>query len=146
MKKGRHFWRCLTKFFLEWEMFYTKVVEKIKTHILFSVTFFRKLHYLWDNAGKCSGGRAATNDVTIWRIHVACWITKTTCTYSHAHAHAPGNAHTCTHASTCIPVINAYRFSTATMVSWTRLIVTLYLHCLSCSYCNILQKCFLERN
>jgi hypothetical protein len=27
-------------FFLGWEMFQTKVVEKIKTHISYSVTFF----------------------------------------------------------------------------------------------------------
>jgi hypothetical protein len=34
-----HFWSYLARFFLEWEMFQTKVVEKIKTHsvsILFS--------------------------------------------------------------------------------------------------------------
>jgi len=34
-------------------MFQTKVVEKIKTHILFSVTFFRKSCRLWDNVEKC---------------------------------------------------------------------------------------------
>jgi hypothetical protein len=33
----------LTQFFLEWEMFQTKFVEKIKTHILCSITFFWKL-------------------------------------------------------------------------------------------------------
>jgi hypothetical protein len=35
----RHFWRYLAKLFLEWEMFQIKVEEKIKTHILFSITF-----------------------------------------------------------------------------------------------------------
>jgi hypothetical protein len=29
----------IIKFFLEWEMFQAKVVEKIKTHILYSITF-----------------------------------------------------------------------------------------------------------
>jgi len=29
-------------------MFATEVVEKIKTHILCSVTFFRKLRRLWE--------------------------------------------------------------------------------------------------
>ena len=33
-------------------MFQTKVVEKIKTHILCSITFFRKSYGLWDNVGK----------------------------------------------------------------------------------------------
>jgi hypothetical protein len=66
-------------------MFWTKVVEKIKTHILCSTTFFRKSHRLWDNVEKCSGDRGATNDVTIWRIRVACWISKAICTQAHAH-------------------------------------------------------------
>jgi hypothetical protein len=35
-----HVWWCLTDLFLEWEIFQTKVVEKIKTHILHSMTFF----------------------------------------------------------------------------------------------------------
>ena len=48
-KNNRYFtWRpiyvflsYLTQFFLEWEMFQTKFVEKIKTHISCSVIFFR---------------------------------------------------------------------------------------------------------
>jgi len=35
-------WQHLSEFFLEWEMFRTKPTEKIKTHILCSVTLFRK--------------------------------------------------------------------------------------------------------
>jgi hypothetical protein len=34
-----HLWQYLAEFFLEWEMFQTKVVEKIKTHFLFSNFF-----------------------------------------------------------------------------------------------------------
>jgi hypothetical protein len=34
-----HLWVYLSEFFLEWEMFHTKVVEKIKTHILFINSF-----------------------------------------------------------------------------------------------------------
>ena len=44
-----HFLSYLAQFFLEWEIFQTKVVEKIKTHILFSVTVLRKSCQLWDN-------------------------------------------------------------------------------------------------
>jgi len=33
-------------------MFQTKVVQKIKTHILFSVTFSLKSCRLWENVGK----------------------------------------------------------------------------------------------
>ena len=52
MKTFIHFWWYLAQFFLEWEMFQTKVVEKIKTHILCPVTFFRKSCRLWDNLEK----------------------------------------------------------------------------------------------
>jgi hypothetical protein len=38
MKTKIYFWSYLSEFFLEWEMFQTKVVEKIKTQILRSVT------------------------------------------------------------------------------------------------------------
>jgi hypothetical protein len=85
MKTFSHLRQYLVKFFLEWEMFYTKLVEKIKTNILCSITFFRKSCRLWDNVEKYSGNRGATNDVTIWRIRVACWISKTTCTHARAH-------------------------------------------------------------
>jgi len=49
MKTDTHFWSYLAHFFLEWEMFQTKFVEKIRTHILYSVTFFPpKNHaFLW---------------------------------------------------------------------------------------------------
>jgi len=44
-------------------MFQTKVVEKIKTHILCSVTCFRKSCHLWDNVGKYSrAGQVTDND------------------------------------------------------------------------------------
>jgi hypothetical protein len=62
-------------------MFQTKLVEKIKTHLLCSVTFFRKLHHLWDNVEKYGTARQATDDNIIWRMHFACWITKATDTH-----------------------------------------------------------------
>jgi len=37
-------------------MFQTKVVEKIKTHFVFSNFFFHKFCCLWNHLGKC--GRA----------------------------------------------------------------------------------------
>jgi len=39
MKTKLQFWTYLAHFFLEGEMFRTKVVEKIKTHILYPITF-----------------------------------------------------------------------------------------------------------
>jgi hypothetical protein len=43
MKASIHFSSYLAQFFLEWEMFQTKVVEKIETYILWSITFFSKI-------------------------------------------------------------------------------------------------------
>ena len=47
-----HFSSYLAEFFLEWQMFQTKVVDKIKTHILYSITFSQQLCHLWDNVEK----------------------------------------------------------------------------------------------
>ena len=42
MKTFPHLW-YLVEFLQELEVFYTKVVEKTKTHILCSITFFPKI-------------------------------------------------------------------------------------------------------
>jgi len=44
-------------------MFHTKVVHKIKTHILCTITFFsRKLYRLCDNMEKYSNAKQATDE------------------------------------------------------------------------------------
>ena len=40
MKTDIEFRSYLTEYFLEWKMFQTKVVEKIKTHFVFGFWFF----------------------------------------------------------------------------------------------------------
>ena len=53
-------------------MFQTKDIEKIKTHILCSVTFFEDravYEIMWQNV--VERGRPQT---TIWRMRIACWI------------------------------------------------------------------------
>jgi len=45
-------------------MFQTKVVEKIKTHVLCSVTIFRKSSRLSNNVENCGTNRQATGDIT----------------------------------------------------------------------------------
>ena len=81
MKTDTYFRSYLGHSFLEWEMFQTKVVEKINTHILCSVTFFRNLYCLWDNVGKyCI--ETDRPQMTIWRMRIACWIPKATNTHS----------------------------------------------------------------
>ena len=67
MKTTKYFWSNLPKFFLKWELFQTKVVEKIKTHILLSTTsfFFRKSCRLWDKVEKfCRTGQATDDNMT----------------------------------------------------------------------------------
>ena len=62
MKTCSHLWQYLTEFFLEWEMFQIKVIEKIKIHILCSITFFPKSSRLLDSVEKYDGAREAAND------------------------------------------------------------------------------------
>jgi hypothetical protein len=63
-------------------MFQTKVVEKIKIHILCSITFFQKSCRLWDNVRKYGTARQATDYNITQRMRFACWITKATDTHS----------------------------------------------------------------
>jgi hypothetical protein len=91
-------------------MFQTKVVQKIKTHILCSTFLFRKLCRYLDNVEKyCRPGQAIDDNM----------------------AHAPymmdnqGYKHT-------LRICNTYWFSTATTVAPTRLNVTLYIRSASC--------------
>ena len=54
-----HFWSYVAQFFTEWEIFQTKVVEKIQTHVLYSVIFFPKSCLLWANVEtSCRAGQA----------------------------------------------------------------------------------------
>jgi hypothetical protein len=57
---GTRVWSHLAYLFLEWEMFRTKDVEKIKTHFVFNKAF-RKSCRLWDNLEKCGRVRQTTD-------------------------------------------------------------------------------------
>jgi len=49
----------------------TKVVEKIKTHILCSVTSIQKSYRLWDNVEKyCRAGQATDDNM----VHAHCML------------------------------------------------------------------------
>jgi len=61
-------------------MFRIKVVEKIKTHILCSITFVenRAIYEItWKNILELDRPR-----MTIWRMGIVCWIPKGTNTHS----------------------------------------------------------------
>ena len=72
MKTDIYFWSHLAEFFLELETFQTKVVQKIKTHFMFSDFFFffenRAVYgIMWKNiVERCMP------QMTIWRMRIAC--------------------------------------------------------------------------
>ena len=103
----------VSRWILEWEMFQEKVVEKIKTHILCSITLFflQNPCLLWDNVEKYSKARQARDD-----------------DMDHAHCMLGTSGYKYTTLRLC----NTYCFSTTTTVARTRLDATLYVHCLSC--------------
>jgi hypothetical protein len=66
-----------------------------------------------------------------WRhsmAHAFCVLDKLSCTRTRTHTSTRSHTHTQTE------ICNTYCFSTATMVTWTRLNVMLYEHFLSCLY------------
>ena len=81
MKTNIHFLSYLAHFFLEWKMFQTKVVGKIKTHILNSAAFFFENHAVYEIIWKIFVEQNRPQ-ITIWRMSIACWIPKVTNTHS----------------------------------------------------------------
>jgi hypothetical protein len=78
MKTYVHFWNYLAQFFLEWEMFQTKVAEKNKTLFYVQYLFFfsenRAVYeIMWKEYGTAG---QSTDDNIIRRIRIACWIIK----------------------------------------------------------------------
>jgi hypothetical protein len=61
LKINTQVWSYLSHFFLEREILQTKLVKKIKTHILWSIYFFRKSCRLWDNVVKYCRVKPATD-------------------------------------------------------------------------------------
>jgi hypothetical protein len=62
-------------------MFQTKVVVEIKTHVVCSIIFFLENHVVCEIMWKNTVERDRTQ-MTIWRMHIACWMFKATNTPS----------------------------------------------------------------
>jgi len=128
MKTTVHFWSHLAQFFLEWEMFQTKVVEKVKTYFV-----LKKIFCAWkscrfgDNVEKY--WERSSPQMTILRMRIACRIPKATHTHTHTHTQ----------------ICNTYCFLKATTVTRTRLNVTLYVKCLSCHPVSLFVNYFTTR-
>jgi hypothetical protein len=73
----------VAEFFLEWEIFQTEFVEKIKTHFYVQSFFFSEnravYEIMWRNTVQPD---RATDVSIIRRMRFACWITKATDTHS----------------------------------------------------------------
>jgi hypothetical protein len=121
MKTTRHFWSYLSQFFLEWEMFRTEFIEEIRTHILCSITFFKKSCRFWDNVvNAVVQGRP---QMTIWCMRIACWMSK---------------------ATHMLTICNTYCFSTAKWVQECASVLRhMYIACLL--ICISVQVLFLSR-
>jgi hypothetical protein len=73
MKINIHFWSYLAQFYLEWEMFQIKVLEKIETYITFNNFLWQSYLFeiTWKNIEQL--GRP---QMTIWSMDITCWILK----------------------------------------------------------------------
>jgi len=84
MTTNKHFWSYLAQFLQEWKMFQTKVMEKIKTRISCSVTFF---FFFFENRAVYertwrNHAQPGRPQMTTLRIHITCWITEAANTLS----------------------------------------------------------------
>ena len=68
METNLYLWQYLAYIFLEWEIFQTKVADKTRTHILYSIHYFRKSCRLWDNGGKCWRASCSSTAKIVTRI------------------------------------------------------------------------------
>ena len=91
MKTFSHLSQYLSQFFLEWEMFQIKVVEKIKIHILCSITFFSEYRAVYEIMSTNMVGPERPQ-MAIW-LRVGCWISKATRARTHTHTHTHRNIH-----------------------------------------------------
>jgi len=67
-------------YFLEREMFQTKFVEEIKTHLV--LNFFRKSCCWWGTVEKYVRAGQAPGNSTVRHMCLACWIKKATNIYA----------------------------------------------------------------
>ena len=115
-----HLCQYLAEFFLEWEIFQTKVVEKIKTYILFNKFVSKNCamyEIMWKNMVQQGGSQM--NIVQQKNMWFACRINK-----AEYPPPSPPNSHTHTHTHTRA-IQRTFCFSAARIVTCTCLSVTL---------------------
>jgi len=74
MKTDIHIWSYLARFFLEWEIFQTELIEKIKTHFMICI-FFNENRAIYEKIWKKNIVDPDRTQVTIKRrVRFACWL------------------------------------------------------------------------
>ena len=74
MNNTVYFLLRFAQFFLEWEIYQTYVIEKIKTHILCSITFFPENRVFYEKMKNVL--EPDRLHMTIRPMRIACWISK----------------------------------------------------------------------
>ena len=105
-----------------------------QTHFMFNNFFFFKNRAFYEIISKKYGGASGSQTTSQYAYALTrCMLDKQGYMRARAcacprsrHTHARARAHTSTQ------ICNIYCFSTATVVTWTRLNITLYVHCLPC--------------
>jgi hypothetical protein len=84
MKTSTHLWSYLAQFYLTWDMFQTKGVEKIETRFMLNNSPPPPPppanRAVWDNAENIVDSDKV--QMTVWGVRIACWIPKATNTHS----------------------------------------------------------------
>ena len=65
MKTFSYLWQYVAEFFVEWEMFQIKFVEKNNTHILCSNIFFSENHFVYEIMWEKYGRAMQAADVSV---------------------------------------------------------------------------------
>jgi len=81
-------------------MFQTEVVEKIKTHMLYSVTFLSPYNHAIDTVMRKNIVEPDTRQMTIWRINILRLVPKATDTHSEYGILLAFAQHQCSHEHT----------------------------------------------
>ena len=100
MNTFAYLWQYLAEYFLEWEMFQIKFIEKNQhRHLMPDNFFFSKNRAVYETMSK-NMVKPNRPQMTIWRIRVTCCSSKATRAQAHARARAPtvthGSPHICT--------------------------------------------------
>ena len=82
MKTNIHFFITSRSVLLRMRNVSGKFVQKIKTHVSYSLTLFRNSFRFWDNAIKFGRGGQAIGGNILWRWSFVCWINKAIDTHS----------------------------------------------------------------